>query len=211
MDRSNEQWIAELSVPGPVQESALQDLGLIIRRGLPYSLSKYLTPTDPNFDALAEEVVQDTLVRVLDHLGSFEGRSKFTTWVHKIAVRIALTELRRKRWEDTSLDELMENTETPSSLGILADSTAGPEHSAVQADMIERIQTIIAEELTERQRKALLAIGVHAMPMPVVADRMGMNRNALYKLLHDARLKLKERLALEGLSAEEVLAFFADR
>lgn len=44
---------------------------------------------------------QETLLRVLDQLDTFEGRSLFTTWVHKIAIRIALTELRRKRWRDS--------------------------------------------------------------------------------------------------------------
>lgn len=210
MERTNEQWIADLSSSGPDQEQALADLGDVIQRGLPYSLSKYLSPQDPNFDALAEEVVQDTLLRVLDNLSSFEGRSKFTTWVHKIAIRIALTELRRKRWHDVSLDEITESADAPASLGMMADSSLGPEGVAEQADMLERIQHIIAEELTERQRTALLAIGIQGMPMPVVADRMDMNRNALYKLLHDARLKLKKRLIKEGLSPEEILSVFGE-
>jgi RNA polymerase sigma-70 factor (ECF subfamily) len=210
VERSNEQWIANLSVSGPDREAALADLNEIIHRGLPYSLSKYLSPQDPNFNALADEVAQDTLLRVLDNLSSFEGRSKFTTWVHKIAVRIALTELRRKRWQDVSLDEIIENSETPASLSMMADASLSPEGAAEQADMFEHIQRIIEEELTERQRTALLAIGVHGMPMPVVADRMDMNRNALYKLLHDARLKLKKRLSDEGLAPEEILGVFGE-
>jgi RNA polymerase sigma-70 factor (ECF subfamily) len=210
VERSNEQWIANLSVSGPDREAALADLNEIIHRGLPYSLSKYLSPQDPNFNALADEVAQDTLLRVLDNLSSFEGRSKFTTWVHKIAVRIALTELRRKRWQDVSLDEIIENSETPASLSMMADASLSPEGAAEQADMLEHIQRIIEEELTERQRTALLAIGVHGMPMPVVADRMDMNRNALYKLLHDARLKLKKRLSDEGLAPEEILGVFGE-
>jgi predicted DNA-binding protein (UPF0251 family) len=46
--------------------------------------------------------------------------------------------------------------------------------------------------------------------MPVVAVKMNMTRNALYKLLHDARLKLKKRLSEEGLLAEDILAVFSD-
>lgn len=210
VERTNEEWIHDLSSSGSDQEQALSDLSKVIRRGLPFSLSKYLSLQDPNFDSLAEEVVQDTLLRVLDNLKSFEGRSKFTTWVHKIAVRIALTELRRKRWQDVSLDELTELADTPASLGMLADPSVGPEGSAEQANIIDRMQDIIDEELTERQRTALLSIGVQGMPMPVVADRLGMNRNALYKLLHDARLKLKKRLTEEGLSPEEILSTFGE-
>jgi RNA polymerase sigma-70 factor (ECF subfamily) len=44
--------------------------------------------------------------------------------------------------------------------------------------------------------------------MAEVARKMGTNRNALYKLLHDARQRLKSRMEAEGLSAEDVLAAF---
>jgi RNA polymerase sigma-70 factor (ECF subfamily) len=208
LERTNDQWIADLSTTGSDRERALSDLGEIIRRGLPYSLSKYLSPQDPNFDALADEAVQDTLLRVLDNLSSFEGRSKFTTWVYKIAVRIALTELRRKRWQDVSLDEIVDNYEASANLRMMDDSGVSPESAVERTNMVERIEHIIAEELTERQRTALLAIAIQGMPMPVVAERLGMNRNALYKLLHDARLKLKQRLSDENLNPGEILAVF---
>lgn len=207
-ERSNEQWVSELGAPGEAQEIALGDLRAIVLRGLPYALSKWLTPTDPQFESLSEEVAQDTLLRVLDSLHTFEGRSKFTTWVHKIAVRIALTELRRKRWRDVSLDELTENAPGQGPLGVLTAHVAGPEVVAEQSDMIAHLQRVIAEELTEKQREALIATRIHGVPMEEVARRMGTNRNALYKLLHDARLRLKNRLEEEGLSPEDVLAAF---
>lgn len=207
-ERTNEQWVAELSEPGEVQEIALSDLRAIVMRGLPYSLSKYLKPSDPQFESLSEEVAQDTLLRVLDSLQSFEGRSKFTTWVHKIAVRIALTELRRKRWRDVSLDELTENAPGEGPRRILAAQEAGPDIVAEQSDMMEHLQRVISEELTDKQREVMVATQIHGMPLEEVARRMGTNRNALYKLLHDARQRLKARLEEQGLSTEEVLAAF---
>ena len=108
MKRSNEQWLANLKSSGSEQEAALSDLRAIIMKGLPYALSKYLSPKDPNFEALSEEVAQDTLLRVLDRMDTFQGRSQFTTWIHKIAVRIALTELRRRKWRDVSLNDLLD-------------------------------------------------------------------------------------------------------
>ncbi|MCH8094948.1 MAG: sigma-70 family RNA polymerase sigma factor [Chloroflexi bacterium] len=207
-ERSNEQWVDDLAAPGEAQEIALGDLRAIVLRGLPYALSKWLTPSDPEFESLSEEVAQDTLLRVLESLHTFEGRSKFTTWVHKIAVRIALTELRRKRWRDVSLDELTENAPGQGPLGVLTAHVAGPEVVAEQSDMIAHLQRVISEELTEKQREALIATRIHGMPMEEVARRMGTNRNALYKLLHDARLRLKTRLEEEGLSPEDVMAAF---
>jgi RNA polymerase sigma-70 factor (ECF subfamily) len=208
VERTNEQWISDLRSSGSEQDKALGDLREKIRKGLPYSLSKWLTPSDPNFDALADEVVQETLLRVLDHLESFEGRSKFTTWAHKIAVRIALTELRRKRWEDVSLDKMVQGEDGFSGFDRIAAMTPNPDLSAEQADIMARIQQVIEDDLSVKQRTALLAIAVHGMPIDEVARKMNMKRNALYKLLHDARLRLKKRIVKEGLTSAEVLAAF---
>jgi RNA polymerase sigma-70 factor (ECF subfamily) len=51
-------------------------------------------------------------------------------------------------------------------------------------------------------------LGIQEVPLEEAAVRMKTNRNALYKLLHDARLRLKRRLRSEGLTAQEVLAAF---
>jgi RNA polymerase sigma-70 factor (ECF subfamily) len=206
--RSNESWLADLRDGGPGREAALDELRAIVQRGLPYALSRWLSPEDPLFTPLVEEVTQETLLRVLDQLNTFEGRSMFTTWVHKIAIRIALTELRRKRWQDSSLDELVDNEENPAPESLMADPHPGPEVRAERADMLARIRRILEEELTDKQRQALILLGLQNMPMEEAARRMKTNRNALYKLLHDARLRLKKRLAQEDLNAQEVLAAF---
>ena len=210
-NRTNEQWIFELKNTGPLREAALEDLRTIVQKGLPYALSRWLSPDQPQFNSLVEEVTQETLLRVLDQLDTFEGRSQFTTWVHKIAVRIALTELRRKRWRDSSLDELTENEDAPPPPGLLADSQAGPETSAERADMLARVRRIIEEELTERQREALILLGVLDIPMDDAAKKLKTNRNALYKLLHDARVRLKSRLSREDIAPYEVLSLFEQK
>jgi RNA polymerase sigma-70 factor (ECF subfamily) len=178
---------------------ALEDLRAVVQKGIPYALSRWLSPEQPQFQSLVEEVAQETLLRVLDQLETFEGRSQFTTWVHKIAVRIALTELRRKRWRDASLDELTENEDVPPPPGLLADPQAGPETSAERADMLVR------------ERQALILLGVQDMPMEDAARKLKTNRNALYKLLHDARLRLRRRLSMEDISPNEVLTLFEQK
>ena len=207
-ERSNREWIHDLKSEGLEQEAALEDLRAKITSSLPYALSKWLSPSDPQFSDFAEEVAQDTLVRVLANLDSFEGRSKFTTWVYKISVRIALTELRRKRWRDVSLDEMLEGEEGEPRSWLLADPHAGPDQIAEQEDMLARVQRIILEELTDKQRQAIVASRIRGVPMEEVANKMGMNRNAFYKLVHDARLRMKKRLAEEGLTPEDVLESF---
>lgn len=206
--RTNEEWLADLKSDGAAREAALGDLRAVIAKGLPYALSRWISPSEPQFEFLVEEVTQETLLRILDRLHTFEGRSQFTTWAHKIAIRIALSELRRKRWRDSSLDELVDNEDAPAPESLLEDSSAGPETFVERADMMTRVRRIIAEELTDRQREALLLLSVQDIPMDEAARKLKTNRNALYKLLHDARLRLKRRLSLEGLSAQEVLTAF---
>jgi RNA polymerase sigma-70 factor (ECF subfamily) len=206
--RSNSEWIEHLSSDGDEKEEALTDLRAVIVKGLPYALSSWLSPADPQFDDLIEEVAQETLLRVLTHMDTFEGRSQFTTWVQKIAVRQVITELRRKRWQDTSLDSLLEVEGTTVGTRLMVDPSPSPEVITEQTEMMEQIQRLIKEELTEKQSKAMIAIRVHGMPIGEVAKRMDMTRNALYKLLHDARIRLKKRMEEEGLTPEDVLASF---
>jgi RNA polymerase sigma-70 factor (ECF subfamily) len=207
--RTNEEWLSDLRSDGDPREQALADLRSVIVSGLAFALSNWLSPSDPAFAPLAEEVAQETLLRVQSRLDTFEGRSQFTTWVHKIAVHIALSELRRRRWKDVSLEALIEGGESRLG-GAAADPSPNPDSIAERRDLLGQLGRLMREELTERQRTALTAVAVEGMPMDEVARRMGTNRNALYKLLHDARTRLKERMAREGLVPGEVMATFEE-
>lgn len=207
-ERDNTQWLQDLRSEGIPKEAALSDLRALIIKNLSYGLASYLSSNDPRYEALAEETAQTTLVRVLDHLDSFEGRSRFTTWVYKISVRLALTELRRKRWENVSLDSLLEDEEHPPPAGLVKDPAPGPEAISEAEGIFSYVQQIMVQELTEKQHQALMAAAVQGMPLEEVARRMDTNRNALYKLLHDARLRLKQRLQRDGITTEEILSVF---
>jgi RNA polymerase sigma-70 factor (ECF subfamily) len=214
IERTNQEWLAALRGPG--RDKALADLRSLLVRGLGYALAGH-----PNVDDSAlEDFVQDALLKILAGLDSFRGESRFTTWAQKIAVRVALTELRRHRWRDVSLDEMTGSPDADPSTAprrspghrfvpdILADPSAGPEQQAIQRMLLSTLRRIIATELTDRQRQALVAVYIHGMPLEEVARQMGTNRNALYKLLHDARQRLKKRMMAVGLSPQEMLAAF---
>ena len=205
--RTNDEWIADLRAGGDRQAQALEDLRAIILRGLPYAIAGRMEPNSPEAEALTEEMAQETLMRVLDHLDTFEGRSQFTTWVHKIAVRAALTELRRRRWREVPLPEMEMTEDGEASYRELPDSQPSPEDQVERRDMMKRVNRIIMEELTAKQRQALMAI-MDGFPLEEAAQRLGTNRNTLYKLMHDARLKLKNRLEKEGLTPQQVLSVF---
>ena len=206
VQRTNDEWVSDLRAGDERQSLALEDLRAIILRGLPYALSGKLPSTSPVLLALTEEVAQETLLRVLAHLNTFEGRSKFTTWVQKIAVRQALGELRHRRWGEVPLPEMQSEGETTPR--DIPDTQPDPETIALRNDMIQRVNRIINEELTAKQRQVVNFIAIQGLPIETTARQMNMKPNAIYKLLHDARVRLKRRLEDEGLTPAQVLSFF---
>lgn len=163
-------------------------------------------------DAAIEDFTQESLVKILDNLDSFRGESRFTTWAQKIGVRTAFTELRRKEWRNVSLQEITDRYETSGrEPRDFADPQRSPEDLASRQVMFDTVRRLIHEELTERQREAMVAVMLNGMPLEEAARRMDTNRNALYKLLYDARKRLKERLISEGVSSYDALAVFGGR
>ena len=97
---------------------------------------------------------------------------------------------------------------TPAFL-IQGNGPGSPDTSAVQSEALQAVAAAINEELTPRQRAALIALTVQGVPPDVVAAQLDTNPNALYKLLHDARKRLRERLAARGYDVDELLDSFS--
>lgn len=201
--RTNEEWLRDLR--GKDKDQAIADLRYLLKRGLIYALASRIK-TD--LEHQVEDFVQDAILRILDKLDTFRGESKFTTWAQKIAVRVAFTEMRRKRWKDVSIEDLLPEDSGDYTPLVLSDPSPDPEKRATQESLLSMIEKVLSEDLTVRQRTALLAIMHGGMPLEEVARRMDTNRNALYKLLHDARKQMRNRMLEQGFTAEEVLAVF---
>jgi RNA polymerase sigma-70 factor, ECF subfamily len=199
-ERTNEQWLMELGGVNP--DEALADLYDLLVRGLRAALGGRAG----GVDASVEDFAQEALIRITGNLDSFRGESRFTTWAQKIAMNVALTELKRRRWRDVSLQDLFARREAADRGP--ADTQLTPEQLALQNTVLQELRRVVDEELTDRQREAVVAVLLEGMPISEVAKRMSTNQNALYKLLHDARKKLKKRMEAAGFSPQEVLAAF---
>lgn len=193
-ERDNQVWLDDLRAGGPLREAALADLRGVLAVGLRAALK-----ARPDFlDSLLDDILQDSLLRVLAALDQFAGRSRFVTWATAVAVRVGLGELRRRRWRDVSLDALVADSkfEPP------AAEDAAPE----RRELVEAMDRVIQTGLTDKQRTVLLA-EMRGMAQDEIARQMGTNRNALYKLSHDARQRLKRGLEEAGFGAESLSAF----
>ena len=200
--RENASWIRDLRTCGPVQAEAITDLRGLLLRGL----AKSFRARGALDQAFVEDVVQQALVHILDHLEQFQGRSRFTTWAMAITVRLAMSALRRTRWQDVSLESMTAAIEGAPAWD--SDDTTSPAQHAEQHAIVETLRRLIDETLTDKQWMALTA-ELGGMPLEEIARRMGSNVNAVYKLLHDARQRLKRELATAGYTAEDVQSAFA--
>jgi len=215
VERTNEDWLADLNSDGTRRDDALEDLRARLERGVFFYLrndrSDLSSRSTDEIEQLTQDFVQDAQLKILDNLETFRGESKFTTWASKIATRVAISELRRVRYKNYSLDHLTADGETMPSIAMLAvtpDEALAPESYTEREEVFRIVNNAIENALTERQRTALTAYVIDGVNIETIADKMNTNRNALYKLIHDARYKLKKYMEEQGLSLDYILDLF---
>ena len=203
VDRDNRQWLDELTLPTPMCNSSIEDLRSFLLKGLTAAFS---SSQSVDIDTL-EDITQIALVRILEKLDTFHGNSRFTTWCMKIAVNLTYSELRKKQWEHVSLDSITvpENFINPLPSVRKPDS---PENQSLKQSVLTMVNTMIARELTEKQRKVFTAVMKRGMPMQEIARHMGTSRGAVYKMIHDARKKMKQSIEEKGFNIEELMELF---
>jgi RNA polymerase sigma-70 factor (ECF subfamily) len=107
-----------------------------------------------------------------------------------------------------SLEALADEREIRGSIFVTDREAPDLETRAARARVLALIREIIEQDLTDRQRIALVSIHFRGVPTAVVADRLGITPNAVYKLVHDARKKLKQGLIKRHYSEADVIAIF---
>ncbi len=188
---------------GLEQQQALLDLRNLLLRNLRGAFSSN-TSVD---NAFLEDIIQDSIIRILDRLSQFKGRSHFMTWATSIAIRTAMSELRHRRWKDVSLDDVIADSDF--NIERIVDDDVGPSIQKEQEEIVKTMRTLIQNNLSEKQRLALLA-ELKGMPQDEIARHIGSNRNAVYKLTHDARKRLKQELEAVGYSITDIHESFAN-
>lgn len=214
MERTNEMWLAELQADHPGQADAIESLRQHLQRGVMAYLHtrsdlNHLAPIE--LEQMSQDFVQEAILKVQANLHTFQGRSKFTTWASKIAGNLVISELRRAKWRDLSLDTIT-GAGTSMQEILTVDSAAGdtPDRESERRQVWQTITQVIETDLTERQRQVMAAVQFNDIPMPEVARLLDTNVNNIYKIMHDARLKLKNRLRTLGLDPDYILHLFGD-
>lgn len=198
----SDDWIVRLTTAGAQRDEAIVELLALMSRAARHQVSRMPEAAGLGQVRRAEVIraaADEATVSVLARLSTFEGRSRFTTWAYKFGILHAAVEVRRAAWRSREID-----------LSSVAEPVCGgvtPEAFAEGTDLAALVRRGIADALTPHQRRVVLALLVHDVPIDVLADRLGTSRNALYKTVHDARKRLRCYLSEHGVlgcAAQEV-------
>ncbi len=142
----------------------------------------------------AEDVLQETFIKVYRHLGSFDGRSSLSTWVYRIATNEALMSLRRKRPETISLEEPLANEAGPQEPHQFVDWCCMPEEELMSAEGRAHLDQAV-ENLPLILRLVFVLRDIEGLSIHETAEVLKISEMAVKTRLSRARLRLREQLS----------------
>jgi RNA polymerase sigma-70 factor (ECF subfamily) len=200
LDPSAGEWLDALRDSGPRHDVAIARLHSLLVRAARFEVARRRASLPhlrgEALDDLAAQSADDALVAVLGKLDDFRGESRFTTWAYKFALLEAAVRLRRLAWQGREVPL------EPDAWNLLAAAGSSPHLEVEMRELLDAVRVAIKEQLTERQRDVLLWTTVAEVPIDVLAERLETTRGALYKVLHDARQKLRACLLEQGFDLE---------
>jgi len=143
--------------------------------------------------AEAEEVAQEVFVRIYRSAARYQPKAKFSTWLYRIAMNLALNELKRKRRRKTvCLDEALSGAAGATLR--TASPVSRPDQELERTELAEALERAL-RALPERQRIAVVLHRFEGLPYREIAQSMGCSVEAVGALLSRAKISLREALS----------------
>lgn len=136
-----------------------------------------------------DDAVQEVFLVVHRKLGEFEGRSSVRTWVFGIVLKVARDHRRTHQRKEAPLAR-----STPEEIDALLAPERSPHDAAVAAEANRVLQALL-DSLDEEKRAIFLLAELEELPMPEIADALGLNLNTAYSRLRAARKDFEQALA----------------
>jgi RNA polymerase sigma-70 factor (ECF subfamily) len=196
LDPESAGWLGALAGAGPQREAALTRLHEMLVRIAQRECRRrgpQLRITGPELDDLAYQAAADAVMAITRKLAQFRGESRFTTWAYKFVIFEVSDKIGRHFWQNPPVPLDAEDWDKlPDRFGF------EPAHQAEWRDLLAALRRAVDTELSPRQRQVFIAIMVNAVPLDALAIELSSNRNAIYKMMFDARRKLRAALAANG-------------
>lgn len=195
LDEESREWLRCLAAPVE-RERTLARLHQLLLRVARAELRRRSLPAfvdGPEQDDLAHQAADDALLAIISKLDRFRGESRFTTWAYKFVMLEVSAKLGRHYWRNPPVPMSGDAWERiPDRFG------ADPAEQAEAREMAAALREAVTEVLSERQRRVFVAIVVDGIPLDALALELGSTRNALYKMMFDARRKIRTHLVAHG-------------
>jgi RNA polymerase sigma-70 factor, ECF subfamily len=196
LDEESAAWVRRLGTADAERQLAERELhARLVRIALAEVRRRApATPvTRPELDDVAYQAAGDAMLAILAKLDEFRGESRFITWAYRFVILEVSAKLGRHYWRNPPVVlDAGQWERLPDRLGI------DPARHAESASLLAEVRRVIEEELSAHQRRVFVAIVVDGVPLDALAVRLGLRRNALYKVIFDARRKIRRALAANG-------------
>jgi RNA polymerase sigma-70 factor (ECF subfamily) len=196
VDPESAEWLGVLADRGARREAAparLHEMLLRIAQRECRRRGPRLQITGPELDDLAYQAAADAMMAITRKLGQFRGESRFTTWAYKFVILEVSGKIGRHFWQNPAVPLDAEDWDKlPDRFGF------EPARETEWRDLLAALRRAVDTELSPRQRQVFVAIVVNAVPLDALAIELSSNRNAIYKMMFDARRKLRAALAANG-------------
>jgi len=146
--------------------------------------------------AHAEDLLQETFLRVIKGAEAYQRQAKLTTWIYTIARNLCVDAARRgKHRRAASLDTPMDadGKDGGTLLDVVPDKTAGTDRKVQSKELHGRLRDAI-DKLSEDQREVFLMREFLDMPFKEIADVVGCPENTVKSRMRYALEKLREEL-----------------
>lgn len=143
----------------------------------------------------AEDVLQETFIKALRALPSFEGRSSLSTWLYRIAVNEALMLVRKRRPNLVSIDADREDDESEIEPVEIVDWCCLPEGDLLSAEA-RKFLDIAVQHLSPALRAVFILRDLEGLSVKETAEALSLTETAVKTRLLRARLKLREELSV---------------
>jgi RNA polymerase sigma-70 factor (ECF subfamily) len=202
-DAESRSWVDGLRADGPERARVLERLHDLLLRAA-YAEAHRRSRLYPEIggaelDDLCRQAADDAVVAVTAKLDGYRGASRFTTWAYSFVIFEISTKLRRHAWRRGRIP----TADDDATWDRLAQGGGTAQTKAESAELLRALRRAIANDLTPRQRRVFVAVALNEVEIDVVAGQLHSTRGAVYKVLHDARTKLRARLVSEGHLNEE--------
>lgn len=200
MDADSREWLQLLHAANTQRDTGIARLrDQLLRAARREVRRRHTRFTGIELDDIAQQAASDATVAVLDKLATFRGESRFTTWAYKFVILEVANKLGRHYWRDPAVALPTEDwNRLPERFGV------DPSQHAEAAELTAAIRRAVETTLTERQRQMFVDIVVNGIPLDALVAKLGVNRNAIYKAVFEARRKIREFLVANDYLTDHV-------